>query len=296
MGENEKNSTAADTNIDTQNNKSTVQNPHGKPKKKSQMRKTFNAILVALIGGLLVYFFTNSMFFNDFWHFLGLPRTTDVSVDSGSNTDSTATDSESDVGTVDDDSDTKPDTVSFDSDSAPELFSDPMPKPSLLTFSLEYSGKAARLAPLNDNIKRYFPRLGPGTDYAQFNYGYKPSTTHGITAFFEENGYLFCDVRSGAEERYVFFSSNIFDDNGNVPQITSLPYYTGTTTSAVDPRWGPSNGFNVVEDYTASAGTSLRIFFQENGFVYAEYSCSKGLVRMWLPADKINCSDAVITK
>ena len=104
------------------------------------------------------------------------------------------------------------------------------------------------------------------------------------------------DVRSGAEERYVFFHRNFFDDKGNVPQITNLPYYTGKTTSAVDPRWGPSNGFNVVKDYTASAGTSLRIFFQENGFVYAEYSCSKGLVRMWLPADKVSCSDAVISK
>lgn len=168
-------------------------------------------------------------------------------------------------------------------------------KPDVPVFSEVYHGSDAHLKYSNDESFRAISYMGPGKAFAEGG-GYKPYKQKKITAYFEEDGFVFVDVQyQTAEERFVYISKSRFDQIGNIPSISSLDYYNGTTTARIKPSWGPDNRFNSVESLMVDTGMPVKVFFQENGFVYAEYMCSKGTVRMWLPANNIDTPDANVT-
>ena len=167
--------------------------------------------------------------------------------------------------------------------------------PSVPTLSDISSGSEAHLRELNDKEQRVPYYIGPGKTYVLAG-GYLPAKQVKITAYYEENGWVLADVQyKTIEERMVYLSRNSFDSIGSIPAVNDLGYYEGTTTSNITPSWGPDNSFNSVKSLMIDKGTSVKIFFQENGFVYAEYKCSMGNVRMWLPANNIEIKGATVS-
>ena len=162
---------------------------------------------------------------------------------------------------------------------------------SLPLLSETFPGVAAWLRSLEGN-SRAFSFGGPGYNYSDTG-GYKPAKQVRITAFFVYDGWVLADVSyATAEERYVYLRKSSFDHlSTDVPEIQELPGYDGVTTAPVEPSWGPSEDFNTSSDHKIPEGTSFIAFFQENGYVYAEFTCAKGKTRMWLPADHVNLFD-----
>ena len=169
------------------------------------------------------------------------------------------------------------------------------PQLSVPVLSEVYPGSDAHLRKSGDEGFRVYSYTGPGKTFVPSG-GYKPYKQRKITVFFEEDGWVLADVQyQTSEERVVSLPKYSFDSIGNIPTVSRLEYYTGTTTASITPSWGPDNRFNSVSSLVVEKGTKLKVFFQENGFVYAEYVCTKGTVRMWLPANNVEVKDAIVT-
>lgn len=168
-------------------------------------------------------------------------------------------------------------------------------KPAVPVFSEVYPGMDASLKKAGDDGYRVYSFVGPGKAYVASG-GYKPAKQKKITVYFEEDGYVLADVQyQTTEERFVYLPVGSFTSANNIPGVSDLKSYSGTANANITPSWGPANRFSSVGSLTVDKGTRLTVFFQENGYVYAEYSCGKGKARMWLPADKITIKDAAVT-
>lgn len=164
------------------------------------------------------------------------------------------------------------------------------------TLSDMYPGKDAHLRILDDEETRVFSYTGPSHSYVSSG-GYKPYKQQKITVYFEEANWVLADVvYRTAEERFVFLPRRSFDNLGLVPSVSDLDFYEGITISEATPSWGPAERFNSVPSMKVSSGTNIKVFFQENGFVYAEYDCYIGKTRMWLPANTVEVWGAEINR
>lgn len=164
---------------------------------------------------------------------------------------------------------------------------------NLPVLSEEYPGQIVRLTRVEkgDDV-RYQSQTGPGKNYAGGG-GFQSRKAQSTTAFFREGIWVYVHLTyATAPERYVYFQRANFVSYRNVPEVSELPFIEGTTTARINPKWGPEDKFAEEEKFAVSAGTSVKAFFQENNYVMAEFSCAEGLVRMWLPIDKVSFSGA----
>ena len=139
---------------------------------------------------------------------------------------------------------------------------------------------------LKANEERWYTQFGPGQDYAKTSHGYKTDSNHSntISIFFCENEWLFADiVYSSASEKYAYLPKNSVVDSDQIVQISALDSFDGITKTDVIPYWGPGNSFDQNTDCKITENTKIKAFFQENGYVYCEFVCTLGKVRMWLP-------------
>ena len=167
--------------------------------------------------------------------------------------------------------------------------------PSVPVLSEVYPGFEAHLRISNDNDFRVRSYAGPGEAFV-YSGGYKPYQQKEIIVYYEEDGFVLADVSyQTLEERFVYLPRISFDSIGAVPTVSDLEYYHGITTTRIRPSWGPDNRFYSVESLAVDKGAEVKVFFQENGFVFAEYVCEKGTVRMWLPANNIEIEGAAVT-
>ena len=167
--------------------------------------------------------------------------------------------------------------------------------PALPVLPEAYPGLDARLKSAGDDGYRVYSYLGPGKAYVASG-GYKPAKQRKITVYFQEDGFVLADVQyQTTEERFVYLPKGSLSVSDNIPDASKLKTYTGTANASITPSWGPDGRFNSVSSLAIKKGTKLTVFFQENGYVYAEYSCDKGKVRMWLPANKVTLKDASVT-
>ena len=114
-----------------------------------------------------------------------------------------------------------------------------------------------------------------------------------MIAYFEEGGWVLADIAyKNAEERFIYFPRDSFDEIGNIPVMNSLESVSATAAERIIPVWGPGSRFNAAKDFAAEKGTDLKVFFRENGYVYAEYKSANGTVRMWLPDDYVEFGKA----
>ncbi len=131
-------------------------------------------------------------------------------------------------------------------------------------------------------------KAGPGPDYAD-NAGYRPESVGRITAYFVENeNYVY--VRLHNQNKYLYFRRSSFSSvPDNIPTIDSLEYREATASKVLYPRLGPGESYPVPKNnkgkeiFVLKAGTPMKVFFEQNGYMFAEYTCEEGLVRMGVP-------------
>ena len=156
-----------------------------------------------------------------------------------------------------------------------------------------FPGKTAHIRLRNDETERIYSRTGPGKAYVSSG-AYKPYKIKSVTVYYEEDGWVFTDLLV-SEERFLYIPKYEFDQLERLPAFSELAYYRATATERVLASWGPDNRFTYSDKLAVEKGTKLKVFFQENGFVFAEYESGEGLTRMWLPADKIEVEGALVT-
>ena len=160
---------------------------------------------------------------------------------------------------------------------------------ALPTLSDLYPGSTAVLRTLKDPDARVYSHAGPGNDYLSSG-GYKPANQRKITAYFIENGWVYCYVRyATAEDRCVCLRESAFDSLGSdLPRTDELTGYEAVTKEKTAPVWGPSDSFHPLASVLLDAGTPVQAFFEENGYIYAEFVSGKDRMRMWLPAGSLS--------
>lgn len=153
------------------------------------------------------------------------------------------------------------------------------------------AGVSTTLAKLQKESDRHQSFLGPNSKSYNGAGAYKPYKVTSATALFRENNYVLVDMSySTVGRRCVYFRSYSLT-NSSVEEVNLTPY-PAKTISQIQPYYGPGTIYDIQSDsnknaVTISAGTSLSVFFEMNGWVFAEYQCTLGLTRGWLPADQV---------
>ena len=116
---------------------------------------------------------------------------------------------------------------------------------------------------------------------------YKPYKTSRIDGLFIEGGYIFVEISyPSVGLRRLYFSTGKLKGTGSVPSIT-LDGYPAVTTASVSARYGPGGQYDPYDNASVGANTSLTVFFEENGYVFAEYEAGFQLVRAWINANSV---------
>lgn len=147
-----------------------------------------------------------------------------------------------------------------------------------------YPGQEVRLNGKSDEAQRVFAYYGPGEEFGSAH-GYKPYKQLGITAYCNEGGWVLIHLKyRTAKERYLYMPDTAFTSLGGVTIAGEVQYYDGVTVCNAPVRLGPSDEF-ISEDNLTSIpeNTAIRVFFQENGYMFAEFRAGSGNVRMWIP-------------
>jgi hypothetical protein len=127
---------------------------------------------------------------------------------------------------------------------------------------------------------------GPSRNYSEVG-AYKPYKISRADGLFIEGGYILVDMNyTTVGVRRVYFTRGTFHSTGSVPEIT-LTGYPAVTTESVVPRYGPGGLYDPYEDASVGPNTALTVFFEENGYVFAEFEAGFQLVRAWINANKV---------
>ncbi len=138
-----------------------------------------------------------------------------------------------------------------------------------------------------DGEDRAQSRCGPSRNYHGAG-GYLPYKVIATNALFIEGSYMLVDLQYlTVEPRRVYFKTSAFSGTSNVPAV-ELTAYAARTIAEVTPVFGPGGDYDVFTEAAISAGVALQVFFEEDGWVFAEFSCDLGPVRAWLPLSAIS--------
>lgn len=151
-----------------------------------------------------------------------------------------------------------------------------------------YGKKEVRLKTLTNKEQRVLAYYGPSKNHVSAG-GYKPDKQVKVEAYFNEAGWVFIDLKyKTAQERYLFVGDNAFDSLAGVTNVSEMAYFEGITVRDTNPRLGPSTEFFFADELkNLSAGNAIKMFFQKNGFVYAEFMKGAKPVRLWIPLSDV---------
>ena len=149
-----------------------------------------------------------------------------------------------------------------------------------------YEGIRTSVFPL-EGEKRHQSFCGPGRSYHGAG-AYKSYKIESVQALFVENGYVYVDLSyTTVGTRRLYFQSKIFTSLSGVPEV-SFTGYSARTIETLTPQFGPGYSYDDFREAKINAGTSLSVFYEENGWVFAEFKCSKlGVVRAWILVEQI---------
>lgn len=138
----------------------------------------------------------------------------------------------------------------------------------------------------DDPEYRFQARSGPGKSYCGVG-SYKIKKVSSAKILFREGGYAYIDLNYPTVGHRCLYVLAGMLSNDNAQQMN----YSGisaTATGSIIPRYGPGMNYDSFEEASISSGTSVTVFFECNGWVFAEFnSLSLGTVRAWLPADQV---------
>lgn len=182
-----------------------------------------------------------------------------------------------------------------------------------------FNGGDAKLRSLNNADQRHQAWYGPGKQYAQAG-AYKPKKATKVRVLSRENGYTLVDMSyQTAGKRCVYFkTSNV---TGGDRKEETLKGYSAVVSQPTIPHQGPGEDYEIIVQKKKSPyanwdfddlvgkfggsieiwealqdrqysvdleeGTAITVFFETRGWVFAEFACSLGTVRAWLPADRV---------
>lgn len=134
---------------------------------------------------------------------------------------------------------------------------------------------------------RVMAYCGPSKTYAEAG-GYKPWKQTGITGLFIEADYMLIHLRyQTVQDRYLYIRVNWFDKNNSVPTVDSLTAYQGKALAQLSPSWGPGSDYVSFSGITVPLGTAMQVFFEADGYLYAECAVNGEKFRAWYPANEI---------
>ena len=137
----------------------------------------------------------------------------------------------------------------------------------------------------------WYYHYGPGTDYLPDEMAYKVDSEHSnkVYAYFLENGWIFAFVQySTTTSKFVYLESGAIDSTYGLLNFSSASYFEGTVTKETIPYFSPTDKSKQEGKYKISAGTKVKVFFQENNRAYAEFTHENRKVRLWIPMENIS--------
>ena len=146
----------------------------------------------------------------------------------------------------------------------------------------------ATVSPPQNETKeeRIMAYLGPSRYYKE-TAAYRRNGFTGIYGLFIENSYIFVDmIYPSVGVRRTYFSPNVFQSTAGIPEV-SLVGYPAVTTQSADARYGPGSIYDPFPEASIAADTALTVFFEESGYVFAEYEVGFELVRAWIDANSV---------
>ena len=164
-----------------------------------------------------------------------------------------------------------------------------------------FTGVGTSLSPVYNNPDgRRQAYFGPNQHAYAGGGAYKPGHVQNAIALFCEGDYALVDFYdTNVGKCCVYFSTKVLT-NMNIEQIVLTPH-SARTIAEVQPMEGPGYDYHVVDNtiknqttgewyrkkVVLSQNTRIDVFFETNGWVFAEFSSEIGLARAWIPASKV---------
>ena len=125
---------------------------------------------------------------------------------------------------------------------------------------------------------------GPGRHYLEAN-GFRTVKMSSVQGIFMEGNYILTEMNyAGVGKRRLYFTLGTFEGSGDTPAWDMQGFNTHTAADTY-PRYGPGEDYNDFGGEVLPSGSPVSVFFEENGWVFMEYSSPNGLGRGWIPAE-----------
>lgn len=165
---------------------------------------------------------------------------------------------------------------------------------------IELNGTGTSLRSLSDSSKRHQAQFGPGSQYPDAG-AYKPAKATSVIALFKEGNYVCVDMTyTTVGRRCVYFKASALS-NASADEL-AMNSYSARTKAEVQPMFGPGQIYDPVVQKVAKGGktltynvtlparTSINVFFENNGWVFAEFGCALGTIRAWIPVNQVEAA------
>jgi len=152
------------------------------------------------------------------------------------------------------------------------------------------------LRPTDDDVTYHYQAFfGPGKNYHGAG-AYRADYAKRVETIFKVGNYVLTDIMyQTVGRRCVWFQSGSLTNNYfEEATLTPVP---AKVTADVQPMFGPGNNYNKVDetkpsgakrDVIVANGTDINVFFEADGWVYAEFTDSSlGLITGWFPKDQV---------
>ena len=148
--------------------------------------------------------------------------------------------------------------------------------------------------PNNDKQSRRQAYLGPEKNQYPGAGSYRPAMVNSASALFREGDYVLVDLLYETKERCVYFRTDSLQVVPASLELVTLTGYPAKIKQAAVAMMGPGNNYEALETTIKSQqavlepDTEIMVFFEYNGWVFAEFDIDVGKVRAWLAADMVS--------
>ena len=150
---------------------------------------------------------------------------------------------------------------------------------------MDLSGTETRLSGLADG-DRHQAFFGPDRKKYSGAGAYQPKKLSSAKALFQEGNYVLVDMYyPSVGKRCVYFMA--YSVTKKPSKTVSLTAYPTELTENTQPRLGPGGEYEDGDVEKLKKGTTVGVLLEYQGWIFAEFDCSLGKIRAWLPADSV---------
>ncbi|MCQ2458539.1 MAG: hypothetical protein MJ142_07405 [Clostridia bacterium] len=156
--------------------------------------------------------------------------------------------------------------------------------------NVEFTPEFINLTKLKDTDSRRQAKGGPDEGYIDVG-AFKPYKVNVATGWFVEGDYVLTDIDyPTVGRRCVYFPTRWFDSVRGVEKVT-FNGISGEIGYDVTPYYGPGYEYDrfVLENKETmiTGGTSIEVLTEKDDWLFIEWFCPQGAVRLWVPADAV---------